>query len=149
MLLRRLLPTVLSCCALAALAACSGAPERKVHPSTATIQQLAVQPDGRWKLVLRIQNFSTFPMHYRSVEAKLAVDGREAGELRVAPDIDIVGDSGDVVEASLAAPFALPAGREFGYTLKGTIETSEPEERFEFDRASRLSPVPGVADTWR
>jgi len=144
-------PPRLFCTAAAALllAACSGGPERKVHPSTASIQQLAVQPDGRWKVTLRIQNFSTFPMHYSRVEAKLAIDGKDAGTLQATPDIDIVGDSGDVVEATLAPALKLPSGRDFGYTLKGTIETSEPQEHFEFDRASRLSPVPGIADTWR
>jgi hypothetical protein len=141
---------VIAASALACLlTACGGGPVRKVHPSTASIQQLAAQADGRWKITLRIENFSTFPMHYSAVDATLSVDGKDIGTLHATPDIDIVGNSGDVVEATLATSAKLPATRDFGYRLKGSISTSEPKERFEFDRSSRLSPVPGIADTWR
>ncbi len=131
------------------LAACGGGPVRKVHPSTASIQQLAVQPDGRWKLVLRIQNYSTFSMHFSALQAKLSINGNAAGEIDIAPDMDIVGNSGDVVEALLSPTATLPASGDFAYELKGAISTSEPQERFEFTRSSRLSPVPGVANTYR
>jgi hypothetical protein len=147
MLLRRLLVTLVFAGLLAACG--SGGPERKVHPSTARIQQLAVQPDGSWKLTVRIQNFSTFSMHYSSVDAKLSVDGKDVGELKVAPDIDIVGNSGDVVEATFRPATKIAFGTDIAYVLKGTIETSEPKESFKFDTASRLTPVPGVPDTYR
>jgi len=132
------------------LAACgSGGPPRKVHPSTASIQQLAVQPDGSWKLRLRIQNYSTFSMHFSAIDAALSVDGKEVGTLKVAPDIDIVGNTGDVVDATFRPTTKVSFGADIGYTLKGTIETSEPKESFKFDTASRLTPVPGVPDTYR
>ena len=131
------------------LTACGGGPVRKVHPSTLSIQQLAVQPDGSWKITLRIENFSTFPMHYSALDAKLSVDGKPAGEIHAQPDMDIVGNNGDVVEARLVTAVKLPSGGEFAYQLKGTIATSEPKERFDFDKSSRLSPVPGVANTYR
>ena len=131
------------------LAACGGGPVRKVHPSTASIQQLAVQADGSWKLSLRIQNYSTFSMHFSAIDAALSVDGKEVGTLKVAPDIDIVGNTGDVVDATFRPTTKVSFGTDIGYTLKGTIETSEPKESFEFDTASRLTPVPGVPDTYR
>ncbi|MEO5624939.1 MAG: hypothetical protein ABIQ70_02880 [Dokdonella sp.] len=131
------------------LCACGGGPVRKVHPSTASIQQLSVLADGSWKLVLRIQNFSTFSMHFSALKAKLTIDGKDAGEITIAPDLDIVGNSGDVVEAALKTSLKLPASSEFAYQLKGSIDTSEPNESFKFDTASRLSPVPGVANTYR
>jgi hypothetical protein len=132
------------------LTACgSGGPPRKVHPSTASIQQLAVQADGSWKLTLRIQNFSTFSMHYSALSAKLSVEGKDAGEIAIAPDLDIVGSNGDVIEATLKTSAKPPASSDFAYQLKGTIETSEPKESFKFDTSSRLSPVPGVANTYR
>jgi hypothetical protein len=134
----------------ASLAACgSGGPARKVHPSTASIQQLSVQPDGSWRVALRVQNYSTFPMHYGRIEAVISVEGREAGTLVASADMDILGNSGDVVEATLRPSAPLAPRRDFAYQLKGTIETTEPRERFEFDRSSRLSPVPGVDATWR
>jgi hypothetical protein len=135
--------------ALAGLAACSDGPVRKVHPSTASIQQLTLQADGIWKITLRIQNYSTFSMHYSALDAKLSVAGNEIGDLRIAPDIDIVGSNGDVVETTLETSAKVPANGDFAYQLKGTIDTSEPKESFKFDTSSRLSPVPGVPNTWR
>ncbi|MEO5558280.1 MAG: hypothetical protein ABIR10_01245 [Dokdonella sp.] len=131
------------------LSACGGGPVKKVHPSTASIQQLALQADGSWKVALRIQNFSTFSMHFSALNAKLTIDGKAAGEIVLAPDLDIVGSSGDVVEATLKSSLKLPASGEFAYQLKGSIDTSEPKESFKFDTSSRLSPVPGVASMYR
>ncbi|MEO7325301.1 MAG: hypothetical protein ABIW82_10785 [Dokdonella sp.] len=131
------------------LSACGGGPAKKVHPSTASIQQLSVQTDGSWKVALRIQNFSTFSMHFSALTAKLTIDGKDAGDIAIAPDLDIVGSSGDVVEATLKSSLKLPASGEFAYQLKGSIDTSEPKENFKFDTSSRLSPVPGVANTYR
>jgi hypothetical protein len=142
------IPTVLAALAVL-LSACGSGPKRVVHPSTASIQQLAVQPDGSWKITLRIQNYSTLPMHYSRIEANLVVAGADAGNIDIAPDIDIVSSNGDVVDATLHASAKLPASGDFAYQLKGHIETSEPKERFEFDRSSRLSPVPGVPNTYR
>jgi hypothetical protein len=131
------------------LTACGGGPVRRVHPSTASIQQLAVQADGTWRITLRIQNYSTMSMHYSAFEAKLSIAGADAGEIRIAPDIDIVGSNGDVVETTLKTAAKLPASGDFAYQLKGKIDTSEPKASFPFDTSSRLSPVPGVANTYR
>lgn len=131
------------------LTACSSGPVKKVHPSTASIQQLAVQADGSLKVALRIQNFSTFSMHFSALKAKLTIDGKDVGEISIAPDLDIVGNSGDVVDVTLKSSLKLPASGEFAYQLKGSIDTSEPQESFKFDTSSRLSPVPGVANTYR
>ncbi len=131
------------------LTACGSDQVKKVHPSTASIQQLAVQADGSWKLALRIQNFSTFSMHFSALKAKLSIDGTDVGEISIAPDLDIVGNSGDVVDVTLKSSLKLPASGEFTYQLKGSIDTSEPQESFKFDTSSRLSPVPGVADMYR
>lgn len=131
------------------LTACSSGPVKRIHPSTASIQQLSVQADGSWKLELRIQNFSTVPMRYGALNATLTVAGANVGEIAIAPDIDIVGNGGDVVTATLRPSGKLPASGDFAYTLKGRIDTSEPKESFPFERSSRLSPVPGVADTYR
>lgn len=131
------------------LAACGGGPVKRVHPSTASIQQLTVQPDGRWKLDVRIQNFSTMSMRYSALNASVIVAGTDVGEIAITPNMDIVGNGGDVVEATLKPSAKLPASGDFAYTLKGRIETSEPKESFPFERSSRLSPVPGVANTYR
>ena len=36
-----------------------------------------------------------------------------------------------------------------GSSPASTIRTSDPDETFKFERASRLSPVPGIPNTWR
>jgi hypothetical protein len=131
------------------LAACGGGPVRKVHPSTASIQQLAVQPDGSWKIALRIQNYSTFSMHFTRVDAALTVDGKDGGTLKAAPEIDIVGSSGDVVDVAFRPTTEVRFGTDIAYALKGTIDTRDPDESFKFETASRLTPVPGIANTYR
>lgn len=131
------------------LTACGSGPTRRVHPSTASIQQLSVQADGSWKLDIRIQNFSTMPMRYGALKATVTIAGTDVGEVSITPNMDIVANGGDVVAATLKPSAKLPASGDFAYTLKGTIDTSEPKESFPFERSSRLSPVPGVPDTYR
>ncbi len=138
----------IACCAL--VTACgSGGPVRKVHPSTASIQQLAVQADGSWTVTLRIQNYSTFSMHFTQVDATLTIDGKDVGTLKATPGIDIVGSSGDVVDVAFRPATAVTFGTDIAYALKGTIATRDPDENFKFETASRLTPVPGIANTWR
>lgn len=133
----------------ATLSACGGGPVRKVHPSTASIQQIAVQPDGRWRVTLRIQNYSTFAMHYAGFDANLAINGADAGQLKFVPDIDIVASNGDVVETSFAPTTGVKLGGDVAYSLKGTIRTTDPDNDFKFSTSSHLSPAPGLANTWR
>ncbi|HET6546152.1 MAG TPA: hypothetical protein VFG55_05330 [Rhodanobacteraceae bacterium] len=132
-----------------ALTACGGGPVRRINPPAVSIQQLNVQPDGSWRLTLRIQNFSTVATHFSSITANLEVAGTDVGEIDVKPDLDITEGSADVVETTIRTSVALPATGDFSYRLKGTIESSDPEGRYPFDRSSRLSPVPGLPDTWR
>lgn len=131
------------------LAGCGGGPVKRINPSGVSIQQLAVEADGSWRIELRIHNFSTVPMHYDLLTAELAVDGVNVGAIRMDPAVEITGNSAEVVETRIKASVALPAGRDFAYRLEGTIRADEPSESFPFERESRLSPVPGVANTWR
>lgn len=132
-----------------ALSACGSGPTRKVHPSTASIQQIAVQGDGHWRVTLRIQNYSTFSMHYAGFDANLTIGGADAGQIKFVPDIDIVASNSDVVETSLAPAAGIRLGGDVAYTLKGTIRTSDPDNDFKFSTSSHLSPAPGLTDTWR
>src|SRR5690606_7706000 len=98
---------------------------------------------------LRVQNYSTFPMRYGTIEASMKIDGRDVGTLTAQTDLEILANGGDVIEARFTGGPPLPADRDFEYRLEGTIRTLEPVESFTFQRSSRLSPVPGVPDTWR
>jgi len=130
------------------LAGCGSGPVRRITPSQVSIQELAVQPGGQWKLTLRIQNYSTVPMTYGAIHGTLTVAGADVGTIDVRTDFDIPGNSADVVDTTVRASAALPAG-DLDYRIEGTITTTEPKEEFKFNRSSRLSPTPGLANTWR
>ena len=130
------------------LAGCGSGPVKRVNPPAVSIQQLSVEAGGQWRISLRIHNFSTVPVHFNSLKATLEVAGTEVGTIDIDPDVQIIGDSADVVDARLAVSAKLPQS-DFAYNLKGTITSDDPRGKFDFDRDSRLSPVPGVPNTWR
>jgi len=141
---------------LAALSACGGSPRHPVNPPNASVQQLDVLPDGRWKLQLRIENFSDKTVHYATLKATLRVGGVAAADISLTPDIDIPGENADVVEttvspaADAAKAFAIDVKEPGGasYELKGTIDIPSAKE-FKFEHKSRLSPVPGIPNEYR
>jgi hypothetical protein len=131
------------------LAGCGSGPVRRINPSGVSIQQLQVEVDGNWRVALRIHNFSTVPMHYDLLTAELSIDGTSVATIRMDPAVEITGNSGEVVETRIKPSANLPADRDFAYRLEGTVRSDEPSESFPFERESRLSPVPGIANTWR
>jgi LEA14-like dessication related protein len=140
--------SIFALAAVCLLAGCGSGPVRRITPSQVSIQELSVQPGGLWKLTLRIQNYSTIPMTYASLHGTLTIAGADVGTIDVRTDFDIPGNSADVVDTTLHASAALPNG-DIDYRIEGTIATTEPKEEFKFKRASRLSPTPGLANTWR
>lgn len=146
---RFLLPAACLALGLLLVACGSKGPVKRVHPSTASVQQMQVH-EGEIRLSIRIHNFSTMPMHYSRLQATFSVEGEAVGEVQLQPELDIVANGGDVVQAVLQAPgWSPPDGPSFAYVLKGEIETSSPKARFNVEHASRLSPVPGIAGTYR
>ena len=141
---------------LAALGACGGSPRHPINPPNASIQQLDVLPDGRWKLRLRVDNFSDKTVHYATFKANLRIGGVAAADIALHPDIDIPGENADVIEATVTpAPEAAKAlaqdVKEPGgaaYELAGTIDIPSAKE-FKFEHKSRLSPVPGIPNEYR
>jgi hypothetical protein len=139
----------LAACAVAILVTgCSTGPAKRITPSQVSIQELVAQPDGQWRVTLRIQNYSTVAMHYSALHGTLRVAGADIGNIDLAPDLDIPPNSADVIDVKLHASAKLPAS-DLDYRINGTIDTSEPKENFKFDRSSRLSPAPGLPGTWR
>lgn len=134
--------------AMAGLISGCGGPVKRITPSAVSIQQLVVQPDGQWRLTLRIQNYSTVAMRYAALHGTLHIAGADVGSIELKPDVDIPPNSADVIDATLHSSAKLPAG-DIDYKISGTIDTSEPKENFKFDRSSRLSPAPGLPGTWR
>ena len=149
--------TVSAIAFLALLSACASGPKKVINPPKASIQELALQPDGRWKLTLRLQNFSSVSTRYAAVDAKLYVAGEDAGQVRAATDISIGPESADVVEAvitpalgaKVAVASALASRRAVTYTLTGSVRATEPKGSWTFTYDSNLDPAPGLPGVMR
>jgi hypothetical protein len=147
MSLRHVVPAILAC---VLLAACGSGPVKRVSPPTASIQELAVRADGSWHLLIRVQNFSNISMTFSGIDAELEIADQAAGSIRLPLNLDIPGESADVFETTMTPASGLrPAAGDFAYRLHGTLSSSEPTGEFKFERKSRLSPAPGLPDTWR
>lgn len=147
---------------LLGLLAC-GPPRKSVFPPTLTIQQLQVEPNGALKVTLRIQNNSYGEMGFRSLEGQLAFDTLQPVRLHGAFARDIPAFAGDVVmlellptapmRAALAASAATGSAGSLGYTISGVVRALPEQDKtlrdFDFHGIDRISPVPGVAATWR
>jgi len=142
------------------LAGCSSGLVRRVSDPSAQIQQLTVRADGRWAVDLRIENFSSIPMRFDSVDLALSFGDNQAGHVTAQPAISIGPESADVVTAvftpqvaaKLAVADALAGGRSIAYTLEGSIAATPDEKRqrtFEVKRTSQLNPAPGLPGVMR
>ncbi|MBW3551019.1 MAG: LEA type 2 family protein [Proteobacteria bacterium] len=145
---------------LAMLAACASGPVRRVSEPSARIQQLTVQADGSWSVDLRIENFSSIPMRFESVDLALEFDGGPVAMLQLQPGLTIGPESADVVDLTVSPDLAgklviadaLAAGRSVTYSLEGSIGARPEESRlrnFDIERRSALSPTPGLPGVLR
>ncbi len=142
--------------ALAALSGCGG-PTHPINPPNASIQQLDLLPDGRWKLQIRLENFSDKTVHYTDFKASLRVGGEAAADISINADMDVPGENADTLDTvikpsdaaakALATDVKLPGGAS--YELKGTITIPAASKDFKFEHKSRLSPVPGIPNQFR
>ncbi|MEN1940990.1 LEA type 2 family protein [Luteimonas sp. MJ246] len=141
--------------------ACSSGPVRRISEPAASIQQLTVQADGSWSINLRLQNYSSIPMRFESVDLEVAVGGQAAGALRHAPALEVGPESADVVAVSMVPASsarmvladALAAGRGVDYGLEGRIEAAPADKgsarSYKVTRKSALSPAPGLPGVLR
>jgi len=140
------------------LTACGDGIRERVFPPTVSLQELALQPDGRWTLKLRLQNFSNVPMRFDRVDATLKIATAQAGTITLAPALSVGPESAEIVEfvllpGSAAADHVIVASNRrsnVAYTLSGTIVSSEPDSRRDdFEFQSQLSAVPGLPGVLR
>jgi len=142
---------------LTLLSACGGRVKKVINPPRASIQELAAQANGQWKLSVRLQNFSSVPTQFASVSARLRVDGQDAGDIVLSPAVTVGPEAADVVStmitpalaAKVTVASALAAGRPVRYTLVGRIVTSEPRGDSPFEYDSVLNPAPGLNGVMR
>lgn len=148
----------LLCAAL--LAGCSSGPVRRVSEPSARIQQLTVRADGSWSAELRLENFSSIPMRFDSVDLAMSFGTEAAGRVTAQPALSIGPETADVVTVSVTPPGgaklliadALAGGRSLSYSLKGDIAATPDEGKqrtFSIERNSALSPAPGLPGVMR
>jgi hypothetical protein len=138
---------------VALLAGCAtGGERRQINPPRASLQELAVQADGQWRLSVRLQNFSNVATTFAAIDATLDVGGQPVGPVRAQPALVVGPNSAEVVSVVLAPPAAakttvaasLAAGRSVRYRIAGKIRTRDPDGNHTFEYDSSLNPVPGL-----
>ena len=146
--------------AVLALASCGGGPVKRVSEPAAGIQQLSVRADGRWDVVVRMDNFSSVPMRFSDANLDIAFDNGAAAKLKAQPGISIGPESADVFTATLTPlpegrarlATALADGQGLNYTLGGTVGAGPEDAKsrnYKIERKSALAPVPGLPGVLR
>ena len=141
-----------------ALSACGSG--TKLQPPAGSIQQLQALPGGQWSVTLRVENYSyDTAMHVYALNADLSMGGAKAGHISVSPGLDIPAMSADTATATITpdaearAALANAKTNAVAYELKGSLSVGKGEsgsaQSFDLDGKGYLSPVPGVANTWR
>ncbi|TAL74037.1 MAG: hypothetical protein EPN56_09150 [Rhodanobacter sp.] len=148
---------------LASVLVACGKPRKSVFPPTLSVQQLVVAPNGMWHLTLRIQNNSYAGMDFTALDGQLQVAELVPLRLHATFQRDIPAFASDVVPLdvlptppmvkALAAVAAKGSAGALGYRIDGST-TAKPEQQtkpreFPFSGHDWLSPVPGVANTFR
>lgn len=142
-----------------ALAGCASM-GTKLQPPTASIQQLTLQSNGEWAVVVRFQNYSyDTGMHVYTIDAALTLGGKPAGHVTFAPALDIPAMDADIASLTFkpatggAAALAAAKRNAIQYELKGTLSVGKGDkgkaQPFKLDDKGYLSPVPGVSNIWR
>jgi hypothetical protein len=157
--IRRRFAVLALCALLLPLAACGGGgmEKKQINPPRASVQQLTVLPNGQWRLVLRLQNFSNRATKFEAVNANLKFGGHDAGAVAVSPNMDIGPQSADTIEttivpaleAKLAVASALSAGASVRYRIAGQIDTTQRGGNYDFEYESSLNPAPGLPGVLR
>ena len=141
--------------ATALLGGCGDGMVRRVSDPAVSVQQLTVKADGQWSVDLRLQNYSSIPMRFDSVDMDVQVGDQNAGQLRATPGLSVGPESADVVTVAFAPSSAgrivvadaLAGRRALPYTLKGSASATPEEAKprtFDIDTRNTLNPVPGL-----
>lgn len=153
------LPVFLLTLLAALLAGCG--PTHHVFPPQISVQQVHVDTNGQWDVTVRLQNYSyDAAVHFDHIHAALSINGLPATTFDIRPDLDVAEQNADVAHLTIqpdpAANKALIAAtraQSVAYALKGKVQVTGQDSRrasdFPVDYHGWLSPVPGIANTYR
>lgn len=149
--------------ALLALAAC-GPVKKDVFPPLVSVQSVHLEANGHWDITLRVQNNSQVGMTFDALSLDMRLQDHPAGHIDTRPALWVPQMATDVTHVELQpqpdAARALAAIANKGssasvtYRLEGSV-TAVPEQgnkkprTFKVSHHDWLSPVPGIADTFR
>lgn len=160
--MQRLLQAFLLLALSAGLIAC-GPARKSVYPPNVTIQQLLVLPNGQWQLTVRIQNNSYGEMDFTSIESRLQFARLVPVRVHATFKRDIPALNGDVIQIQILPTVEMTqmeqtvaakgSGGTLAYRISGSViakpEQEDKPRSFDFDGNAWISPVPGIAHTWR
>lgn len=147
---------------LLTLSAC-GPARKSIFPPLVSVQQVHLLPNGLWHVTLRIQNNSYAGMEFRSINGQLQIADLVPVRLHSTTPRDIPALAGDVITLdvlptppmikALAAVEAKGSAGSLPYSVAG-VTSAKPENEsqprdFKFSGSDWLSPVPGIANTYR
>lgn len=149
--------------ALSLLLLACGPKKPSVFPPSISVQELKVLPDGQWLLTLRIQNNSYGEMDFRSLDGQLQVGQEIPIRLHARFQRDIPALTGDVTQLKVLPTAAMTKALQatalkgssgsLAYRVSGSAGARPEQEKarrdFSFEGNNWLSPVPGIAQTWR
>jgi len=160
--MKRLLRGFLLALLTTGLIAC-GPAKKSVYPPTVSIQQLSVLPGGQWQLTVRIQNNSYGEMDFKSLDGQLQIADSVPIRLHSTFKLDIPALTGDVIQLNVLPTAAMTqalqtiagkgSGGRLAYRVGGSA-SAKPEQEdkprdFDFNGNDWISPVPGIANTYR
>lgn len=162
MRLSRLGLALLVIAGLAGLAAC-GPARKSIFPPLVSVQQVQLRPNGLWHVTLRIQNNSYAGMNFRSIDGQLQIADLVPVRLHSTTAREIPALAGDVItldvlptpqmSTALAAVEAKGSAGSLPYSVVGVTSAKPDNEKqprdFKFSGSDWLSPVPGIANTYR
>ncbi|HBK57455.1 MAG TPA: hypothetical protein DDZ76_14385 [Xanthomonadales bacterium] len=133
-----------------------GLPER-VWPPQTRLQELAVQADGSWRVVVRLTNFSTVKVRYGRIDVRLDIEGTPAGPIVFETDIGMAAGAAEPFDMTLrphadaarTIERALAEGRSVRYSVTGEAAALEPRGRWPQQFEGVLTPVPGLSGVLR
>lgn len=160
--MKRLLQGFLLALLTVGLIAC-GPAKKSVYPPNVSIQQLVVLPGGQWQLTVRIQNNSYGEMDFKSLDGQLQIAALVPIRLHSTFKLDIPALTGDVIQLDVLPTTEMTqalqtiagkgSGGALAYRVAGSV-SAKPEQEdkprdFDFNGNDWISPVPGIANTYR